>query len=119
MKTIPLTKGKVALVSDVDYPYLSQFNWYANKIKGIWYAFRGVRQPKIAKYLYGKIKIIAMHRDIMNPPAGLVIDHMDHNGLNNQRGNLRIVTHSENLRNPNPNKPDMRGKYKRSKLKVA
>jgi hypothetical protein len=40
-----------------------------------------------------------MHRVIMNPPAGMEIDHWDHNGLNNQRKNLRVCTHHENMQN--------------------
>ena len=32
-------------------------------------------------------------------PAGLEIDHIDHNGMNNQKSNLRVVTHQENMKN--------------------
>lgn len=52
-------------------------------------------------YLYANIdsKTIYLHRLIMNPPVGYVIDHIDGNGLNNQKSNLRICTHAENTRN--------------------
>lgn len=40
-----------------------------------------------------------MHRLIMNTPDGMVTDHIDGNGLNNQRKNLRICTHTENMAN--------------------
>jgi len=42
---------------------------------------------------------IALHRLIMNPPKGLVVDHINRNPLDNRRSNLRIVTIQENLRN--------------------
>lgn len=48
---------------------------------------------------YPKKKSIAMHNAIMNPPDGMECDHIDGDGLNNRRSNLRICTHSENLRN--------------------
>lgn len=47
-----------------------------------------------------------MHRLILKPKQGQEVDHIDHNGLNNTRANLRVVTHSENQKNrnrPNPN----------------
>ena len=40
-----------------------------------------------------------MHRLIMNEPIGLQIDHIDNNGLNNQKNNLRIVTNQQNQMN--------------------
>jgi len=40
-----------------------------------------------------------MHRLLMGDPNGMVIDHKDRNGLNNRRENLRVCTHSENIRN--------------------
>ena len=40
-----------------------------------------------------------MHREIMNTSKGLQVDHIDHNGLNNQRSNLRNCTASQNRMN--------------------
>lgn len=40
-----------------------------------------------------------LHRDIMIPPEEMVIDHIDGDGLNNTRGNLRVLTHQQNLWN--------------------
>ncbi len=40
-----------------------------------------------------------MHREIMNPPDGFVVDHINHNTLDNQRNNLRVCTYSQNNSN--------------------
>lgn len=48
---------------------------------------------------YVRGEMIRMHRAIMNPPKGMHIDHIDMDTLNNQRSNLRVCTHQENLRN--------------------
>lgn len=92
MKEIKLTQGKVALVDDGDYKYLSQFKWCAHKHRNNFYAMRQSR-------INGKRKSILMHREIMNAPNDRQIDHKDHNGLNNCRINLRICTNQENSRN--------------------
>uniref|UniRef100_A0A6H1ZNF2 Putative homing endonuclease n=1 Tax=viral metagenome TaxID=1070528 RepID=A0A6H1ZNF2_9ZZZZ len=90
MKKIPLTQGKFALVDDEDYTELSKHKWCANNVNGIWYAtgFKGGETVK-------------MHREILGfeKGDGNEVDHRDHNGLNNQRYNLRGCTHAENLMN--------------------
>lgn len=95
MKTIPLTQGKIALVSDADYSGLSQFKWYAYKNskakRSSWYARRQVG-PK------GKQKTVLMHRQILGFPKSEV-DHKDRDGLNNQRSNLRLASDSNQMSN--------------------
>ena len=46
----------------------------------------------------GGLQIIRMHREIMQAPKGRVVDHGDHDGLNNCKSNLRIATTAENRR---------------------
>jgi hypothetical protein len=92
MKIIPLTQNKVALVDDEDYEYLNQFKWQANKQKNTYYA---VRETTIE----GKTTYFQMHRVIMNTPKNLQTDHIDHNGLNNQKNNLRNCTKAQNRMN--------------------
>lgn len=98
MKKINLSKGQVALVDDGDYDDLNQFRWYAQYSKGIdnYYAFRLVSFKKKGKL---KNKIILMHRMIMDAPKRKVVDHINHNTLDNRKENLRIVSSRQNNQN--------------------
>lgn len=98
MKSISLTKGKFAKVDDEDFEELNKYKWCAGEIKGIWYAYRGKREGLI-------VKRISMHRLIMKAEKRWdIVDHINHDGLDNRKINLRIVTNSENLRNRKPKK---------------
>lgn len=92
MKEIPLTQGKVAIVDDDMYDYLSQWKWYARKDGKNWYAQRndGIKPFR---------KLVLMHREITNAPNGMDVDHWNRNGLDNRRENLRVCTRTENSRN--------------------
>jgi hypothetical protein len=91
MKAIPLSQGKFALVDDSDFEHLSQFQWSARQDRNTWYAFRSQKKA-------GKRGSVDMHRFIMGLQKGdpRRVDHIDGNGLNNQRSNLQICTHKEN-----------------------
>ncbi len=89
MKEIPLTRGKVALVDDDDFEELSKYKWHCMKYRDKLYARRCV----------GRNTKIYMHRHIAGDPEGLVVDHGDGNGLNNQKYNLRNCTQRENTCN--------------------
>ena len=89
---IPLTQGKFAKVDPEDYLWLSQFRWHCKtNIKAIY----AVRTITVA----AKSKRIFMHRLIMNTPAHLVCDHVNHDGLDNRKQNLRNCTISQNNAN--------------------
>lgn len=92
MKKIKLTQGKYAEVDDEDFEWLSQWKWYARNNKNTWYAVRNICKN-------GKRKILYMHRVIMNCPKNKQIDHINHNGLDNRKINLRICTQSKNVMN--------------------
>ena len=94
MKQIPLTQGKFALVDDADFDWLNQWKWYC--LNGA-YAARNVYSGK-------NKKCILMHREIACTPDGLLTDHRDLDGLNNQRYNLRDATKSQNGMNRGANK---------------
>jgi len=94
MKEIQLTQNQVALVDDDMYEELNQFKWYVQKDKNTFYALRSV--PKIK----GKQKKVWMqHAIIGKPPKGLEVDHRNGQGVDNQRDNLRFVTHRQNSQN--------------------
>lgn len=96
MKNIILTKGKVAIVDNNDYRRLSKLSWYASKEKnGLWYAKAYI---KIKKKKYFAVR---MHRFILklNISDKRQIDHINHNGLDNRRCNLRIGTNAQNSMN--------------------
>lgn len=88
IRHIPLTQNKFATVDAADYPALSKHKWTAAKSPNTFYAVRS--QAK---------KQIRMHRQITNAPNHLVVDHIDHNGLNNTRKNLRLCTKAQNAKN--------------------
>ncbi|MCK9599485.1 MAG: HNH endonuclease [Sphaerochaeta sp.] len=92
MKEIPLSRGLVALVDDEDYEWLGRWKWSIMEVAGgKFYAARQVRGDKVV--------CILMHRVIVNTPIDMHTDHVDGNGLNNQRANLRICTPSQNQAN--------------------
>lgn len=97
VRELPLTKGYVAIVDDEDYELLSQWKWSAKVGTNTVYAYRKYRKD-------GKQIPVPMHRQIMGFPENLEVDHIDRNGLNNQRANLRLATHRQNAYNAKPRK---------------
>lgn len=107
IRLIPLTRGRAAIVDAEDYDKLSKFKWYLTTNKS----------KEYAAMIQGQ-KRLHMHRYIMKPPKGLIIDHIDGNGLNNTKNNLRICTHSQNNYNK-PGRKNKTSKYKGvSKIKA-
>jgi hypothetical protein len=92
-RRIYLGEGEWTIVEPTDYYRLKNYNWYIGGNGKEFYAFRNI---KIGP---GKTKMVSMHREIMNPPAGLLVDHRNNDTLDNRRANLRLATHSENSYN--------------------
>jgi len=90
---VPLTRGYEAIVDIEDAGMASGYNWYVMFCgENLVYAARNER-------VTGKRKTILMHRVVANPSEKQVVDHRDHNGLNNRKSNLRVCSHTENIRN--------------------
>jgi len=92
-KTIPLSQGYEATVDDEDFEYLNQFKWNVRIVYGTQYAKRNITTA------IGKKTTVNMHREIMKAPKNFMIDHVNGNGLDNRKENLRISTRSQNLMN--------------------
>lgn len=94
MKKIPLSQGYSAIVDKDDYDELSKYKWNARVHRGgLVYAVRTSRR------IAGKQYSIAMHRVVLKARAGVIIDHINGNSLDNRKKNLRICSHKENCRN--------------------
>lgn len=104
-KTLKLTQKQVAMVDNIDFEYLNQYNWsaaYNNHIKGF-YAVR----CKYIGMINGKKKnkMTRMHRLIMEKTLGRelkeseIVDHINHDPLDNRRKNLRVVSQRQNHQN--------------------
>jgi hypothetical protein len=88
VRHIPLGAGLFAIVDAADYEWLSQYHWQAFGTSAGHYAYHP-----------GKGRRMFMHRLIMNPSPGKVVDHINGSRHDNRRCNLRECTQAENLRN--------------------
>lgn len=94
-KILTLTNGKPVLVDADDYAWLSKWKWWQTTDG---YAYRRHGNARAAKWNWTEQHIL-MHRAIMNPPDGKLIDHINRNKLDNRRRNLRVVDQSVNTHN--------------------
>ncbi len=85
---IPLTQGKFALIDKKDFKLISKYKWHYRK-SGKTHGKNG----------YAQNRKFFMHNLIMRPLNGFVVDHINRNGLDNRRGNLRLGTISQNYAN--------------------
>jgi|SRR5215472_961266 len=88
---IQLTKGLVAYIDDEDAELVTRYTWHVREsTNGVQYAVTNMRDEDGHWFM-------RMHRLIMDAPDDMDVDHIDHNGLNNRRNNLRLATRSKNL----------------------
>ncbi|MCH4007806.1 MAG: HNH endonuclease [Eubacterium sp.] len=92
MKRIQLTRGAEAIVDDEDYERLTRRKWAFNP-EGVGYAVRKGSKRR------GEPRTVQMHREVMHAPDGSVIDHINGNGLDNRKKNLRYASTQQNAFN--------------------
>jgi len=107
MKRIPLTQGKFALVDDEDYDFLSKLKWNTNrKPDGTCYAVYGRRAKTKTPHLKMHIQITKHHNTHIE---GMFVDHINGNGLDNRKSNLRVCTPRQNSYNAKISKNNKSG----------
>lgn len=100
MKSVPLSKGFCATVDDEDYQRVMQHKWHAKVVKRSDGSERVYAQRSVWKD--GKQQTVKLHRFILESASGKEVDHINGNGLDNTRANLRLVSRRENMRNRMP-----------------
>jgi hypothetical protein len=104
-RKIPLTQGKYAIVDPEDYKEFAKYKWYA---KGCGRRFYAERWDSSGI----KGKDVSMHQAIMGAAEGKVIDHINHNGLDNRKANLRFATAQQNTWNKRKKRGNSSSRYK-------
>jgi hypothetical protein len=88
-KQVPLTQGQVAIVDDEDYErVMAAGPWHACHVRHSWYARRYIDK-----------RFLPLANFVLGVPNGRIVDHKDHNSLNNCKDNLREATLTENNHN--------------------
>lgn len=94
-KRLSLTQGKVALVDDEDYERLKQYSWRFQQVPGR--RTGGYARASIKRN--GRYTTVLMHRLILDAPPNRQVDHINGNGLDNRKANLRLASASQQQQN--------------------
>ena len=92
-----LSQGKVTKIDASRYDELIKYKWHVNLKNGKWYAQRS-KHIKLGSKRYTS-KTIYLHRELLNAPKGVRVDHINGDTLDNRLENLRLCTQQENTRN--------------------
>src|SRR3990167_9841185 len=106
MKIIELTKCQKSLIDDEDFEIVNGIKWFCLSVEKLSYAATNVKLSN------GKSTLLLMHRLILGNHSGITIDHINGNGLDNRKSNLRFCTHAQNMANrktPTTNKSGYKG----------
>lgn len=99
---VPLTQGLVAVIDAEDVPLVEGRLWAALRRGGKIYAGRSV-------WSNGTNGCELMHRVILDSPKDILVDHVDGDGLNNRRSNLRAASRSQNAMNSGAHRDNASG----------
>jgi len=102
IRRIMLTQAMFAILDDEDFERVAPHKWRFLGNPG------GLRRYAVCDH---NGRLLYMHRLVANAPPSMDVDHVDGNGLNNRRANLRVCTRQQNLRNMRPRG----GRYSRFK----
>lgn len=94
------------MVDHEDFERVAGYKWFAVRYDRGYYAQRATKDRK------GRQKNVRMHREILGEPKGKIIDHINHNGLDNRRVNLRAATRQQNTWNKRKQRGKCSSKYK-------
>ena len=100
-RKIPLTQGQYAIVDPERYEELAKYKWFAKRCDGRFYAVRSAKN-----------KNVKMHHVIIGTEEGKVIDHINSNGLDNRKANVRFATAQQNGWNKRKQRGNYSSKYK-------
>ena len=100
-RKIPLTQGQYAIVDPERYEELAKHKWFAVRNDGRFYAVRSAKN-----------KNVKMHHVIIGTEEGKVIDHINSNGLDNRKANVRFATSQQNSWNQRKQRGNSSSKYK-------
>jgi hypothetical protein len=92
---IPISKGYVAVIDEADVALTQGRKWLAN----VAYRPDGTVRTVYAyrrQITNGRLRTVYLHRLIAGTPQGFLTDHIDGDGLNNRRSNLRTVSPEQN-----------------------
>jgi hypothetical protein len=92
-RKIDLSEGQFTIVEPRDYYSIRHLKWFVHGNGSNLYAARSALTNDL------RSRIIYLHRQLMDPPVGLVVDHRNCDSLDNRRANLRVVTQAVNMRN--------------------
>lgn len=101
---LALRGGGSSLIDDADYEYQHEFESYSVRIcdcTAVLEVSRGgrVMRARVEFRRDSELKRVFLHRLIAEPPAGMLVDHINGDSLDNRRDNLRCCTHRQNSQN--------------------
>ena len=89
-----MAQPRYAIVDPADYDRLKKYEWSTKKGDKSFYARRHIPGGRGKKE-----RLVYIHQEITKVPKGMVVDHVNHDGMDNRRANLRAATRAQNMHN--------------------